>query len=160
MRIKFRHQDYEFEVSAGDPPPCNEEEQDRNFEQTLSMLDRFPTQPTVHHTTSWIVARLAALTYGDIQQINDGYFHNDGGSFGYRMKVSDKDKRLVGRFGMVFYYDRIHFAGFRIGDTDIRKVLLDLLVSNPDDLSKCEIHSQCGETKGSEYFGFDGYNLR
>lgn len=159
MRLHFTHNDYHFELSAGDPPPCSEEERDRNFEKTLACCDGFPEQPSVHHTTSWIVARLAALT-GDIEALNDGYFANDGGEFGYRLKVSDKNGNLVGRCGVLFYRERIHFAGFGKDQADIRGIFVDALLADPTDFGRCEIHSQCGETHVSEYFGFDGYALR
>ncbi|MHC4405619.1 MAG: hypothetical protein ACYTG0_38730 [Planctomycetota bacterium] len=160
MRIRFKHNDYEFEVSAGDPPPCSDDERDRNYEVTLASDDRFPKQPTVHHTTSWIISRLAALTYGDIQALHDGEFHNDGGEFSYRFKVTAAGGELAGKCGVVFFRHRIQFAGFSKAPYDIKNVFTQMLLADPNDLAQCEIHSQDAETNDSMYFGFDGRNLR
>lgn len=108
MRVHFTHDGHKFEVSAGDPRPCRDDECERPFERTLPNDDRFPQQPTVHHTVSWIVARLAALSHGEIQQLNDGYFRKDGGDFGYRLEVTDCENKLAGRCGLLFFYARVH----------------------------------------------------
>lgn len=159
MRLRFKSGTFVFEVSAGYPPPCSDDERDVHFHRTLSHCDRFPCQPSVRHIASWIIARLAACTDGDIESLNEGMFHNDGGEFAYRFKVADGNGQLVGRCGVIFYHESIEFAGFSKTPYEIKAVFMNMLLSAPLELRACKIHSRCAETNSSVCFGYDGRNL-
>ena len=160
MRLRFTSTVFNFQMSVGYPPPCQEDERDNQWHKSPRILDCFPSQPTVHHITSWIIARLSAYTHGEIQSLNNGRFCNAGGEFAYRFVVTDLHNELIGRCGLIFCREFIEFAGFSKSPYDIKSIFLDLLLSSPSDLRTCLIHSQCAETYNSEYFGYDGRNLR
>lgn len=160
MRLRFTNTPFNFEMSVGYPPPCRDDERDEQFHETVAVWDGFPPQPTVHHVTSWIIARLSAYTNGEIQSLDDGRFCSDGGEFAYRFTVTDAHRQLVGRCGLIFYRDFIQFAGFSKAPYDIKTLFLEMLLAAPSDLRECLIQSQCAETHDSEYFGYDGRNLR
>ena len=156
MPVRFAHDSSEVELRAGYPPPCSDDERVSNYEATFAAQGVISGPASVHNVTSWILARLAALTHGDIQDEHGAQFCNDGGEFGYRFTFTGNNGELIGKCGVVFYRNRIEFAGFSKAGHDIRLCFTKMLTDSPNDLGRCSIESVDAETGEVIHFGYDG----
>jgi hypothetical protein len=157
MPCTFDHGEFHVEVSAGYPPPCQyERERDSRFDETLTNIRRLPRGLKRWELKSWILARLAFLTCGAISFEDDGRFANDGGEFAYRFRIVTRSGQLVGKCGIIFFADRLEFAGFSKTNDDIEKLFIEMLVAEPDRLEKCEIETYDPETHQRNRLGWDG----
>lgn len=107
---------------------------------------------------SWILARLAHLTYGGLQ-FEGNSFISDGGDFSYQIKVSDAAGTLMGRWAVVFWANRIQFSGFGTGNFNGQSLFVKMLVDEPDKFEKCEIEIRNPDAKTKESFGWNGYQF-
>lgn len=159
MACRFTYNEFNVEMSAGYPPPCKPDEKDLAFHDCLLGTGKLPSDIRPKDLNSWVVARLAALTFGGIQMEDDGSFANDGGQFGYRFKVSRRDGALMGKCGIILYPDKIVFAGFATGDADIKELFLSILTAAPIDIEKCEIHVFDPDSAARRVYGWNGYDF-
>jgi hypothetical protein len=157
MTCRFTYDELTIELSAGYPPPCKPEEKDVSFHESLVGSGKTPRNLRPRDLNSWVVARLAALTFGGIQMEEDGSFANDGGEFAYRFKVTRRNGALVGKCGIILYPDKIEFAGFATGDENIRELFLSMLTAAPNEIDKCEIRVFDPDSGARRIYGWNGH---
>ncbi len=113
---------------------------------------------TEHEVASWIVARLNYLTSGALC-ITEATYAHDTNEFGYKLKITDGNKKTVAHGAVVMHADRTYFACVQFGDIDFPATVVELLTEYPDDLMACSIRVQDPETRKSRRYGWDGYAL-
>ena len=119
--------------------------------------------PVVHRYTdreiaSWIVARLNYLTAGGLTVEGDEFAH-DTNEFGYKIKITDSNKKNIAHGAVVIHENRTYFASVNVEIDDFQSLFIELLTEYPDDLAKIEIRVQYPETKRYRLYGWDGYSL-
>jgi len=113
---------------------------------------------TDHELASWIVARLNYLTSGALCVSEQTYSH-DTNEFGYKIKLTDHNKKTMAHGAVVIHADRTYFASLNLAVDDFQAIVVELLSENPDDLTACSVRVQDPETRKSRQYGWDGYSL-
>ena len=113
---------------------------------------------TDHELASWIVARLNYLTSGTLCDSEQTYAH-DTNEFGYKLKMSDQNKKTVAHGAVVMHANRIYLAATKMSDVDFQAIVIELLSEYVDDLMACSVRVQEPETRRYRRYGWDGHAL-
>lgn len=111
-----------------------------------------------HRIASWIVARIDFITAGSLA-IDGWVCRDDFNDFGFKLKVADRSKSVVGHGAVVVGPDGVHFTSVTSKPLDLQAEFIELLAESPDDLSRCEMFVQHPQTRAKRSFGWNGYSL-
>jgi hypothetical protein len=158
MAQEFDFRDYKCKLTAGYPVVGSVEQHGSTFVEQLLATRRVPSGLSHKNLVSWILARLTELTYGALPFEGD-YFVSDGGEFGYRIKVTDADGKLLGTWGILFWPDRIQLSGFATRDFNGQTLIVEMLTESPKSLGECAVTIHNPDARTKRTFGWDGYQF-
>lgn len=158
MSLKFTQLGYNWCVREGFPPMGSSEVSQPNFVEAIRAASPSVNRYTDREVASWIVALLNYLTAGALTVEGDSFSH-DTNEFGYKIKITDDNKKSIAHGAVVIHEKRTYFASVNAAIEDFQSVFVDLLTEYPGDLAKCEIRVQYPETKRYRSYGWDGYSL-
>jgi hypothetical protein len=158
MPLKFSYSGNNWELREGGPPMGCREQGDVSFEEALRAAHPPLSRMSARELASWIVARLNAITGGDLESEGNVFAH-DTDEFGYKLKASSPNRVTLAYGGIVFEAGRTYFAWDGDGLADFQTKVVDLLTESPSDLARCEIKVREPESTRSRNYGWNGYSL-
>jgi len=158
MAISFDQLGYRWTVRDGFPPMGSTEASDPDFVSAIRGSHPRLARLTDHELASWIVARLNYLTSGALCVSEETYSH-DTNEFGYKLKITDHNKKSLAHGAVVIHAERTYFASVNVAVDDFLAIVVELLTEYPDDLNACSVRVQEPETRKYRQYGWDGYSL-
>jgi hypothetical protein len=156
MAQEFEFREFKCKLTAGYPIAGSIEQCGPSFIEQLLETGQVPGALNHDDLVSWIIARLTEITSGALP-FEGNYFASDGSDFGYRIKILDATKKLLGNWGIVFWPKRIQLLGFSTCDFDGQSLLIEMLIKSPKSLGKCEVTIHNPDSGTRQVFGWDGY---